>query len=170
MDKVKYNIIPTTDQGYTPGVCAFHLQEDEEWSGVDGPGTERTWTYQIEQATMKDGAGAVIGTLGFASDGQTGAPVGAGDKDALTWNSKLPSGLVITPEAQGDPRDYVQFTIGGQSWKTSDGSGTPRCQTGGWSSAYSPAVSYSSSSIVVVTGYGLINTEQNRNMDCFFNC
>ena len=103
MDKIKYNIIPTIDQGYTPDVCAFHLQEDEEWSGVDGSGTERTWTYHIEQATMKDGAGAVIGTLGSANDGKTGAPVSAGDKDSLTWNSKLLSGLVITHEAQGHP-------------------------------------------------------------------
>lgn len=68
---------------------------------VDGPGTERTWRYDIEQATMKHGAGAVIGTLGFANDGKEGAPVSAGDEDSLTWNSKLPSGLVITPEAQG---------------------------------------------------------------------
>lgn len=170
MDKVKYNIIPTQDQGYTPGVCAFHLQEDEKWSGVDGPGTERTWRYDIEQATMKDGAGAAIGTLGFANDGKEGAPVSAGDKNSLTWNTKLPSGLVITPEAQGNPRDYIQFTIGAQSWKTSDEQGIPRCQTGGWTSDYSPAVSFSSSFIRVVARYSLINTEQNRNMDCFFNC
>ena len=111
---------------------------------------------------MKDGAGAVMGMLAFASDGKTGAPVCAGDKNSLTWNSKLPSGLVITPEAQGNPRDYVQFTIGAQSWKTSDGQGTPRCETGGWTSDYSPAVSFSSFSsfsIPVVMRYGLTNTE-----------
>ncbi len=141
MDKVKYNIIPTMDQGYTPGVCSFHLQEDEQWSGVDGPGTRRTWYYQIEQATMKDGAGAVIRTLGFAADGKHGASVHAGDKDSLTFNSKLPNGLVITPEARGNPRDYVQFAIGAQSWTTSTDKGTPRCSTGVWTSEFTPAVS-----------------------------
>lgn len=129
------------DQGYTPGVCSFHLQEDEEWSGVDGPGTMRTWHYQIEQTKMKDGAGAVIGTLGFADNGKDGAPVGAGDNDALTFNSKLPIGLVITPEAQGDPRDYIQFAIGAQSWRTTTDKGTPRCEIGILSSEFSPAVS-----------------------------
>jgi hypothetical protein len=138
---VKYNIIPTQDQGYTPGVCSFHLQEDEQWFGVDGPGTQRTWNYEIEQATLKDGAQAVIGTLGFAANGKDGASIGAGDGNSLTWNSKLPNGLVITPEAQGNPRDYVQFTFAAQSWRTTTDKGTPRCQAGGWNSQYSPAVS-----------------------------
>lgn len=140
VEQVKYNIIPTMNQGYTPGVCSFHLQEDESWSGVDGPGTERTWYYKIERATLKDGAGAVIGTLGFADNGKDGAPVSAGDGNALDWNSKLPLSLAITPEAQGNPRDYVQFSIGAQQWRTTTGEGTPRCQTGDWSSEYSRAV------------------------------
>ena len=89
---------------------------------------------------MKDGAGAVIGTLGFADNSKDGAPVGAGDKDVLTFNSKLPIGLVITPEARENPRDYIQFTIGAQSWRTTTDKGTPHCQTGDWSSDYSPAV------------------------------
>lgn len=41
----------------------------------------------------------IIGTLGFADNGKDGAPVNAGNKDVLTFNSKLPIGLVITPEA-----------------------------------------------------------------------
>lgn len=89
-----------------------------------------------------DGVGAVIGTLGFAANGKDGAPVSAGDKNSLSWNSKLPLNLVITPEAQGNPRDYVQFSIRAQSWRTTTDNGTPRCQTGGdWSSDHSPAVS-----------------------------
>lgn len=134
MDKIKYNIFPKIDQGYTPGVCSFHLQEDESWSGVDGPGTKRTWHYHLEQGLLKDGAGATIGTI-------DGDPVSAGDGNPYHWNSKLPNSLDVTPEAQGNPRDYVQFTIGTQTWKSPKGDGTPRCNTGDWSSHYSPAVS-----------------------------
>lgn len=150
MDQVNYLIVPTVDQGYTPGTCSFHLQEDESWSGVDGPGTERTWYYQIEKATMKDGTGTVIGTVGFADNGQDSAPVTAGDGNPLVWKSSLPDGLSITPEAQGDPRDYIQFSIGGQNWKTSTGTGTAYCQTGDWDSSYSPAVSFPSSFVLEI--------------------
>ncbi|KAL8724612.1 MAG: hypothetical protein Q9181_006752 [Wetmoreana brouardii] len=150
VDKVRYNIIPTQDQGYTPGTCSFHLQEDEQWSGIDGPGTERHWHYQIEKALMKDHAGNEIGRLGFKKNSGDGEPQSEGDKNPLNWQTKLPQILAITSEAQGHPRDYVQFTIGSQSWKTSDpDTGTPRCNVGGWSSDYSPA---------------------DRNMDCFFKC
>ncbi|KAI2615686.1 hypothetical protein GGR54DRAFT_264601 [Hypoxylon sp. NC1633] len=147
---VQYDIIPWVDQGYTPGECSFHMQEDESWFGVDGPGTERTWKYHIERATMKDGAGNTISTVGFAANGKDADPQSAGDGSPLVWSTNLPDTLSITPEAQGNPRDYVQFTIGSQSWTTNDpDSGRPRCNVGGWSSHYSPA---------------------NRNMDCFFAC
>ncbi|TGJ86909.1 hypothetical protein E0Z10_g1911 [Xylaria hypoxylon] len=146
---VNYSIVPTIDQGYTPGTCSFHLQEDESWKGTDGPGTQRVWTYYIEQARMKDGAGKTIGMLGFAPNGIDPALVRAGDGHSLNFNSKLPDSLVITPEARGNPSDYIQFTIGSQSWTTSTSTGSARCDTGSWSSRFSPA---------------------NRIMDCFFNC
>ncbi|XXH06190.1 hypothetical protein Hte_012636 [Hypoxylon texense] len=143
---VQYNIIPWVDQGYTPGECSFHLQEDESWYGVDGPGTKRTWKYHIERATMRDGAGATIGTIGFAANGKDADPQSAGDGNPLVWGTNLPDRLSITPEAQGNPRDYVQFTIGSQSWTTNDpNSGRPRCKVGGWSSNFTPAVSFCSS-------------------------
>jgi hypothetical protein len=90
---------------------------------------------------MKDDAGNTIGTMGFAANGKDGDPQSAGDGNSLMFNSKLPDSLFITPEAQGNPRDYIQFTIGSQSWKTSMSTGTTRCNTGGWNSKYSPAVS-----------------------------
>ncbi|TVY27287.1 Lipase [Lachnellula hyalina] len=148
-DQIQYQITPQIDQGYTPGTCSFHLQEDESWSGVDGPGTERHWTYHIEKDTMKDNAGNTIGTEGFASDGTDGSPEKAGDGNPLKWSTKIPDQLVLTPEAGGNPRDYIQFTVGSQSWTTDNQTGMPYCNVGGWSSNYSPA---------------------NRNMDCFFNC
>lgn len=91
---------------------------------------------------MKDGAGNEIGRLGFKKNSGDGDPQSEGDGNSLNWETKLPDKLVITSEAQGNPRDYIQFTIGGQSWKTSDpDTGTPRCNVGKWNSHYSPAVS-----------------------------
>lgn len=140
---MRYNIIPTQDQGYTPGTCSFHLQEDEQWSGNDGPGTERHWSYEIEQALMKDGAGNEIGRLGFNTNSGDGDPQSEGDGHPLQWQTKLPDNLAITSEAQGNPKDYVQFGIGAQTWSTNDpDSGTPRCDVGGWNKEYSPAVSF----------------------------
>ncbi|KAI1329886.1 hypothetical protein F5Y16DRAFT_396994 [Xylariaceae sp. FL0255] len=142
---VQYDIVPWVDQGYTPGQCSFHLQEDEYWYGLDGPGTERHWVYHIEHATMYDGAGAVISTLGFDDGAQS-----ASDSHPLSWQTPLPDALVITPEAAGHPRDYVQFSIGSQSWSTNDADTAPsRCNVGGWNQNFSP---------------------DNRNMDCYFEC
>ncbi|KAI0533025.1 SGNH hydrolase-type esterase domain-containing protein [Xylaria digitata] len=146
---VNYVIFPAVDQGYTPGTCSFHLQEDESWRGVDGAGTQRVYTYYIERATMRDGAGNTIGTLGFAPNGRDPALINAGDGHGLDFYSKLPDTLVITPEARGNPRDYIQFAIGSQSWRTTTTAGSARCETGSWTSDYSP---------------------RDRNMDCYFIC
>lgn len=138
---VNYNVVPTVDQGYTPGTCSFNLQQDESWIGVDGPGTKREFTYYIERATMKDGGGNTIGTLGFAPNGVDPAFINAGDGHPLNFDSKLPDPLAMTPEARGNPRDYIQFTIGGQSWTTETTTGSARCDTGKWTWDYSPRVS-----------------------------
>lgn len=91
---------------------------------------------------MKDGAGNEIGRLGFKKDSGDGDPQGEGDGNPLHWETKLPDKLSITSEAQGNPRDYMQFYIGSQSWSTnSPDTGTPRCNVGGWSSNFSPSVS-----------------------------
>ena len=54
----------------------------------------------------------------------------------LTVNSKLENGLVVTPEARSD---YVQFTLGSESWKSSD-TGEPGCKVGGWDGSDDPMV------------------------------
>lgn len=91
---------------------------------------------------MKDGANKEIGRLGFKKDSGDGDPQGEGDGNPIQWETKLPDKLQITSEAQGNPRDYIQFSIGAQSWTTSDGNtSNPRCNVGGWSSDFSPAVS-----------------------------
>lgn len=116
---------------------------------------------------MKDGAGNEIGRLSFKQHSGDGDPVRAGDGNPLTWNTKLPQRLAITPEAQGNPRDYVQFMINSQSWKTTD-NGTPGCNTGEWSSSFSPAVSLIPAYLVLEICTNAV--AQDRNMDCFFNC
>lgn len=61
---------------------------------------------------MRDGAGNGVGRLGFKKDSGDGDPQSEGDGHPLNWETKLTDKLVITSEAQGNPKDYVQFTIG----------------------------------------------------------
>lgn len=135
----RYNIAPMTER-YKSGVCAVHVHEKEEYLGFDGPGTQRTHTYHLT-VDAKDADGKIIG-------GTFGQAVAAGQNggEPYTYNGYY-NPLAITPESQNN--DYVQFTIGTQKWATTDGSGVPRCETGGWDSDYSPL---------------------GRDMDCFFNC
>ena len=137
---ILYHVVPSTDQGYTPGNCTFHLQEDESWTGTNSPGFERHWNFKLEKLTLDDGAGATIGTS------PPGSPIDAGAGNAFSWNTKLPNPLVMTPEAQGNPADYIQFTIGTESWQSSqhDDTKMPFCKVGGLNSDYSPDVSLSS--------------------------
>ncbi|KAI1171545.1 SGNH hydrolase-type esterase domain-containing protein [Nemania sp. FL0916] len=147
---VNYNVVPMADQGYVPGTCSFHLQEDESWTEDANTMSRSDFVYHIEQATMKDAAGKTIGTVGFAPNGVDPAMIEAGDGHPLILDSKLPDRLEITPEVRGKPADYVQFTIGSQSWTTSTTTGNvARCDTGSWSANYSP---------------------RHRTMDCYFIC
>jgi len=128
--QVKYNVIPTKDRGYSAGVCSFHLYEVESWSGVDGPGTERhhAFTTQID---AKDGNGVEI-FKDFTN-------ISDGDNNPYKLFGKYYDTLTIAPKAQGG--DYIQFTIGSQSWTTKDSTGIPRCNTGAWDGDYAPSVS-----------------------------
>lgn len=135
---ILYHIVPSLDQGYTPGNCTFHLEEDESWSGDNSPGFSRKWDFHLEKLTLDDGAGATIGTS------PAGSPIDAGAGNSFSWNTKLPNPLVMTPEAQGNPSDYIQFSIGTESWPSSQNDDTkmPFCNVGGFNSPYSPDVSF----------------------------
>ena len=62
--------------------------------------------------------------------------VAAGAGRSLSLDSKLADPMVITPENQGD---YIQFTLGAQSWASSDAG---MCTVGSWDPAgWNPAVS-----------------------------
>ncbi|KAI4114600.1 MAG: hypothetical protein LQ338_007981 [Usnochroma carphineum] len=136
---VRYNIIPTTER-YKAGVCSMHVKEKQEYSGIDGPGTKRSHTFHV-QLNAKDADGATVGGINgdWVEAGKDGGNPYTYDRSYNT--------LIITREARGD---YVQFSIGDQSWTTSDANGVPRCQTGGWDATfYEP---------------------EYRDMDCFFKC
>ncbi len=135
----RYNINPMTER-YKSGVCAVHVHEKEDFWGVDGPGTERHHSYHLT-IDAKDADGKIIG-------GTNGQGVEAGQNGGSPYNYKgYYSTLAITPESQND--GYIQFTIGSQSWKTTDNNGVHRCETGGLDGSYTPL---------------------SRDMDCFFNC
>jgi len=119
--QVKYNIIPQIDQGYTPGTCTFHVQEDEDVGDTKNP----LHTYHIEDDTLKDGGGAVIGTLGMSGS------ILASNGSPLLMNSSLPNPIKMTPESHG--HDYIQFNFGSESWPSLTSSGTEFCNVGGWS-------------------------------------
>ena len=135
----KYNIFPTA-QRYKAGVCTMHIHEKEDFSGIDGPGTERKHTFHL-QDDAKDSVGNT-----FAGTGANAVEAGQGGGNPYNLVGYYDT-LVVTPEAQGG--DYIQFTMGQQSWTTKDGTGVPRCQVGEWDSELTPVA---------------------RDIDCFFNC
>lgn len=106
---------------YMAGRCSFHVTEYERWGGSDTSGSSRWWMFHVEVAAL---------------DGSQKKQIG-GDryKQYDASNSYLLGNvyydtLVLTPEAQGD---YIRFTVGTQSWTTSDS----QCQVGGYGSQYS---------------------------------
>ena len=119
------------------GTCSMHVHEEDYFSGVNGPGTSRSHTYYL-RVEAKDSADKTVATVD--NDAEAG--------DANPYHLKgFYNDLVMTPEAQGG--DYIQFTIGDQSWRTTDGDGVPSCKVGGWDADYSPV---------------------GRDMDCVFHC
>ncbi|KAL8865655.1 MAG: hypothetical protein Q9174_006772, partial [Haloplaca sp. 1 TL-2023] len=110
----KYNIAPTT-QRYKAGTCSMHVHEKEFFFGIDGPGTEREHTFYL-RVEAKDADGKVVATVD--NDAEAG--------DANPYHLKgYYNDLVMTPEARGD---YIQFVLGKQNWRTTDGSGVPSCK------------------------------------------
>ena len=86
----------------------MHVYEEESWTGVDGPGTRRDWTFKL-RITGKDSKDHVL---------YTSELVKAGNDYPYMMKGVYYDDLVFTPEARGD---CIQFTIGGQSWRSSDG-------------------------------------------------
>lgn len=97
----------------------------------------------------------------------SGAQIGHVDKtkagagNTLMMKSKLEKTLEVTPENQ---HDYIQFTLGGQSWATNkdnDESAPAYCNVGGWAPRSGPVCN--------ILGGDTIR-EAKRQMDCYFQC
>lgn len=112
---------------FATGTCSLHMTQwdsfDDEFGGHDG---ENDGKYGCE-VRIFDNAGSSH-TIGWQvhTDCSTDAP--------LSVNSKLENPMVVTPEAKGD---YVQFTVGSVSFKSTDSS----CSTGDWDGSDDPEVS-----------------------------
>ena len=122
---------PPPSPAYATGTCSLHLTENRSGGANNDPfansDTPPDYTVSID---IFDAKKANIGHHDSAA---------AGAGNGLGVDSKLSDVLVITPEARGD---YVQFTLGSQSWKSSDDGS---CSVGGWDPQESnPAVSCSS--------------------------
>ncbi|KAL8996351.1 MAG: hypothetical protein Q9169_004117 [Polycauliona sp. 2 TL-2023] len=135
--EVKYTVTPNT-QRYKAGTCSFHLHQRDEFEGADWIGSERTHTYYL-RVEAKDADGNVVANVD-------------NDVEASATNPLSLEGyygyLVMTPQSQANG-DYIQFALGSQMWKSSDGEGSSSCRVGDWDGDFSPV---------------------GRDMDCVFRC
>ncbi|KAF7954887.1 uncharacterized protein EAE97_000146 [Botrytis byssoidea] len=153
MDPVTYRITPQSNQNYTAGKCWFHL---EEFKSFSGPSNEQV-IFKVHIRNITDGIGNNISVMGNGEDGLKDITKVAGDGNPYVFNTTLPFPLLITPELNGNPSDYIRFVYGSQSWTTSVNSGMPNCSVGGWTN---PGTSLDAISVRAVSlygfGYGLI--------------
>lgn len=107
----------TESAPFAEGVCSFHMTywRLRVWPDGSNP-------YNIEIRILDDKK-TTIGWLPHTKD-----------VNKYSWNvvSRLEDTLAVTPQARND---YVQFTIGDQSWSTnqaSDHAHIPNCSVGDW--------------------------------------
>ena len=118
---------PPPTAPYAQGVCTFHLTE---WYYGDIGRSP----FGLEIA-MKDAGGIQIGWQVHTT---------ADASHPLNVKSKLEDVFVLTPE---EWNDYIQFTLGGQSWASNQKFGAndvPWCSVGGWDGSDYPSVSHRS--------------------------
>ncbi|KAM0172999.1 hypothetical protein ACHAPF_007081 [Botrytis cinerea] len=149
VNSVTYRITPQIEQNYTAGKCWFHLEEFQTFSG---PKNDQV-IFEVQIKNVTDGSGKNIPIIGTEDNDTQSIKQVAGDGNPYVFNTTLPFPLVITPEFDGNPSNYIQFVYGSQSWTTSVDSGMPYCTVGGWD--------------IPGTSLGAVS---NRNMDCFFYC
>ncbi|THV53542.1 hypothetical protein BGAL_0048g00390 [Botrytis galanthina] len=145
IDPVTYRITPQSNQNYTAGKCWFHL---EEFKSFSGPSNEQV-IFKVHIRNITDGIGNDIPVMGNGEDGSKDITKVAGDGNPYVFNTTLPFPIVITPELNGNPSDYIQFVYGSQSWTTSVNSGMPNCIVGGWTN---PGTSLGAISFIIAHG------------------
>lgn len=94
---------PTTStQGYASGICSIHVNEEDRCNPSDSD--------LFGTVTIKDFGGNVL-------CGGSDLIVPLNDKNPGKLNCQLPYPITITGEHVGD---YVQFTYGSLSWRSTD--------------------------------------------------
>ena len=136
---------PAEAPAYATGTCAFHLTETQTCE------SDSQNLYAIVK--LVDANKADIGDTPVDTN-PLGASINAADP--YSFDSKLPNPIVITGEHSDD---YIQFTYGGLSWKSTDEGGQGHCNVGGWDPRGGPLCD------------GIEEDETSvKNMDCFFPC
>lgn len=146
VNSVTYRITPQIEQNYTAGKCWFHLEEFQTFSG---PKNDQV-IFEVQIKNVTDGSGKNIPIIGTEDNDTQSIKQVAGDGNPYVFNTTLPFPLVITPEFDGNPSNYIQFVYGSQSWTTSVDSGMPYCTVGGWDI---PGTSLGAVSVRVVSLY-----------------
>ena len=114
---------------YAKGTCSFHLDEWENCLPEDND--------LFANITMYDNAKKIIGQTDTSQGGDSlGDPVNI--KDPYSFVSKLADPMVVVGEHEND---YIQFTIGTLSWKSTDKTGAASCTVGGWNPRDGPSCS-----------------------------
>lgn len=133
---------------YAPGTCSFHLTETQVCEG----NSNNLWAL----IRLVDDKKNEIGSITANDTDALGVPIN--DKDPYSFTSKLPMPIVITGEHRGD---YVQFTYGGTSWRSTTTTGPATCNNGGWDPKGGPECS---------PNPNFVQQNSVKNMDCFFPC
>ena len=120
---------PPPQAPFATGSCSFHMtQWDSDADAYDSDG-KNDGIYGCEVRILD----ANRNTIGWQVHTQCSSSA------PLSVKSKFENPMVVTPEAQND---YVQFTIGAQSWSSLwRGPNDPYCKVGGWDGSDDPAVS-----------------------------
>ncbi|KAF2109773.1 hypothetical protein BDV96DRAFT_691764 [Lophiotrema nucula] len=124
---------PVTPGDYEKGHCTLHAVQ---WDLDPKQTGENRYDVEVRIFSNKGSSD----TIGFHP------PMNAGPEHTLRIVSKLANTMEVTPEAQND---YIQFTVGDVSWKSSDSGDDKGCKVGDWDGSDYPAF---------------------RQMDCGFPC
>ncbi|KAL2059559.1 hypothetical protein ABVK25_000852 [Lepraria finkii] len=104
---------------YATGLCSLHMTQRQSLADEhSGNGNDGKYGCEIRIFDAK-GSGSTIGWQ---------LHMNCSTAKTLTVDSKLSNPLVVTPEAKGD---YVQFTLGTESWASTDsGPSQTKCNMG----------------------------------------
>ncbi len=112
---------------YATGTCSFHL---DEWQNCLNDSSNL-----FANITMYDNNKNQIGQTDTSQSGDTlGDPINS--SDPLSFVSKLADPMVVVGEHEDD---YIQFSIGSLSWKSTDTTGSAKCSVGGWNPKDGPS-------------------------------